>query len=559
MTRLLLNVLLALVLTGLCSCSILDHTSNKDHSGVLKLDDSEKALGIYAQGLLVFEENREESLKLLAQAIYLDPDERRYVNDYYTFLHKKINRESTLDADVSDHEVLHSKLIETYSLILKAHPQANYVRLKMLESLLALDRKEDAEQAVEIEGLIEDDALILARLRLYRALNHPDYLSQFDRILKHETYAEDVQLNLSAIRYLMENDPYNHSARLMAHAKALIKGLANSKAPLPRDVSFSLIDAILYGSDIGETSRSQSIESLDYGDQAAQWALLAGILIKLDMYEEAYIVIKFKVLPKVDTKWRAVLNLAICCQKTDRDKERIEYLELAHQLRPESIYTSKSLLIAHTADGDAQRALEIYSKLNSKNDFWLQKIYFYLLVKTKKYNSAFIQAERLFEWPDTAKRITGVSTSFSASIVPVYLKLGRPQLMERRIKQSLKYLPKELSLLNSLAYQFAEEEYDLDQAEKWIKQVYKSTEVNSAYADTYAWVLYKQGRYQEAKVEIDRALSLERKDSAEILLHAGDIYLKLGYRSKAKGFWEKSLSEDSEYKSKVESRLKSLE
>ena len=559
MNRLLLNVLLALVLTGLCSCSILDHTSNKDHSGVIKLDDSEKALGIYAQGLLLLEEDPSEGLKLLVEAMYFDPYERRYINDYSSQLLSKVHRESTLDAKISDHEVLHREFIKTFSMLLQRHPGANYIRLKLIESYLALEKHVEAERLLQEKGLIEDDSLLLARIRLYKALKHPAYIKQFKPILENPEYATDIQLNLTAIRSLMESSPLTYSEELLAHSRALIKGLIDFEGELPRDIAFSLIDAVLYGSDIGETARSQSIESLDYGDQRAQWSLLAGILIKLEMYEEAYTVIKYKVLNNDNLQWRALLNLAICCQKTDRDSERIKYLELAYQLKPESIYTAKSLLIAHISEGDPQRALEIYAGLKSENDFWLQKIYFYLLVETKKYKSAFELAERLFEWPDTAKRVTGISSSFASSIVPVYLKAGRPQLMEKRIAQSLKYLPDDVSLLNSLAYQFAEHDYKLPQAEIWIKKVYELTEVNSAFADTYAWVLYKLGRYKEAKEEIDLALSLERKGSAEILLHAGDIYLKLGYDRKAKEFWEKSLSENAEYKSKVESRLKNLE
>ena len=120
--------------------------------------------------------------------------------------------------------------------------------------------------------------------------------------------------------------------------------------------------------------------------------------------------------------------------------------------------------------------------------------------------------------------------------------------MEKRISQSLIYLDNDPVFLNSLAYQYAEEGYKLEQAEKWIKQVYEEIEVNSSYADTYAWVLYKMGRYEEAKVEIDLALKLEKEISPEILLHAGDIYLKLGYGSKAKEFWEKALTVKSKFK-----------
>ena len=73
-------------------------------------------------------------------------------------------------------------------------------------------------------------------------------------------------------------------------------------------------------------------------------------------------------------------------------------------------------------DGDPNKALKVFRKLNSENDFWLQKIHFYLLKDTAKYESAFQTSEKLFNWPDPGKKITGVSVSFAASIIPVYLK-----------------------------------------------------------------------------------------------------------------------------------------
>ena len=143
----------------------------------------------------------------------------------------------------------------------------------------------------------------------------------------------------------------------------------------------------------------------------------------------------------------------------------------------------------------------------------------------------------------------------ASTIVPVYLKMGKPALMEKRIQQAMRYLPDDMNLLNSLAYHYALESYKLDQAEKWMKTVYSQDQVTSAYADTLAWVYYKQGRYKEARREIDFALKSEKESSAEILMHAGDIYLKLGMKQQAVAFWEKALKKDSKLKEELRLRL----
>ena len=185
----------------------------------------------------------------------------------------------------------------------------------------------------------------------------------------------------------------------------------------------------------------------------------------------------------------------------------------------------------------------------------MTKINFYLLKEAGKYQSAYETAEKVFNWPDMGQRITKMTVSMASNIIPVYLKMGKPLLMEKRLQQAMRYLPEDMSLLNSIAYQYALEDYRLDEAEKLIKEVYENTQVTSSYADTYAWVLYKQEKFEEARKHIDLAIDLAKKKSPEILLHAGDIYQKLGYGKEAKEFWTEALANDPKLKHDVEVRM----
>jgi len=62
-------------------------------------------------------------------------------------------------------------------------------------------------------------------------------------------------------------------------------------------------------------------------------------------------------------------------------------------------------------------------------------------------------------------------------------------------------------------------------------------------ADIYAWTLYRQGRFVEAKQAIDRALSLKFKD-ARILYHAGMIEQALGNKQAGRRYLEQALKLD---------------
>jgi tetratricopeptide (TPR) repeat protein len=58
--------------------------------------------------------------------------------------------------------------------------------------------------------------------------------------------------------------------------------------------------------------------------------------------------------------------------------------------------------------------------------------------------------------------------------------------------------------------------------------------------DTLAWVLYRNGRFQEAAEAINKALGLHTNDSL-LLFHAGMIYHSLGKDSDAEEFLNRAL------------------
>ena len=74
---------------------------------------------------------------------------------------------------------------------------------------------------------------------------------------------------------------------------------------------------------------------------------------------------------------------------------------------------------------------------------------------------------------------------------------------------------------------------------------------NPTYLDTYAWILFQQKRYEEARVTIDSVLvllgdSVSAAD-ANLVEHAGDIYMKCGQKERALELWNqaKQLGTDS--------------
>ncbi len=79
---------------------------------------------------------------------------------------------------------------------------------------------------------------------------------------------------------------------------------------------------------------------------------------------------------------------------------------------------------------------------------------------------------------------------------------------------------------------------------------------NGAFLDSYAWVLFKLGRYDEALVQMKEALKHDESD-AILYDHQGDIYAALTSHELARESWEKALEiepDNEEIKAKLNPR-----
>lgn len=98
-----------------------------------------------------------------------------------------------------------------------------------------------------------------------------------------------------------------------------------------------------------------------------------------------------------------------------------------------------------------------------------------------------------------------------------------------------------LPALNNYSYYLSLTKKQLKKAEQMSYKTIKAEPKNTTYLDTYAWILFIQERFEEAKIYIDEALKNDSTFSGTIIEHAGDIYFKAGYRDKAIEFWKQSL------------------
>ncbi len=100
-------------------------------------------------------------------------------------------------------------------------------------------------------------------------------------------------------------------------------------------------------------------------------------------------------------------------------------------------------------------------------------------------------------------------------------------------------------VLNYLGYMYADLGIKLDKAEEYVKKALEIDPNNNAYLDSYAWVMYKKGKYDEALKYQMMALESNVND-AVLYEHMGDIYYALDRIRMAHDSWEKALELDPE-------------
>ena len=103
---------------------------------------------------------------------------------------------------------------------------------------------------------------------------------------------------------------------------------------------------------------------------------------------------------------------------------------------------------------------------------------------------------------------------------------------------ALVYEPYRMDVLNNYAYYLSIENKELQKALEMSRKTIDEEPENQTYLDTYAWILFKLGRYEEAKAYAEKIISLDEEMSYVVLHHIGDILAKCGNIEKAVTYWE---------------------
>jgi tetratricopeptide (TPR) repeat protein len=119
-------------------------------------------------------------------------------------------------------------------------------------------------------------------------------------------------------------------------------------------------------------------------------------------------------------------------------------------------------------------------------------------------------------------------------------KVGRVDLLESSLRKLIKLRPDNAQAYNALGYSFADRNERLDEAKELIETALKLAPEDSFIIDSLGWVLYRQGKTEEALKHLQRAYA--GRQDPEIAAHLGEVLWVLGRRADAQKVWDAALS-----------------
>jgi Tfp pilus assembly protein PilF len=101
--------------------------------------------------------------------------------------------------------------------------------------------------------------------------------------------------------------------------------------------------------------------------------------------------------------------------------------------------------------------------------------------------------------------------------------------------------PKNYLVMNNFSYYLSLRDTCLEEARLLSLKTIETYPENGTFLDTYAWILYKLKRYEEAENYIRKALKFGGENDPDINEHAAEINLELGSKDLAISFLQKAI------------------
>ena len=299
--------------------------------------------------------------------------------------------------------------------------------------------------------------------------------------------------------------------------------------------------------------------------------------VYLDVGKPDSALIPLRIARSMDSTNAMVLRgLSNVFMRMDMADSAIFYVIAELKVEPDNIETQQYYGLIHYFVDSLNVADSVFSSLVKDNDQYLMYHRYLgrIALKQENFEKGIVELNRAIEldksitdsWLDLAfaYRVTNdykmEMDVFKKGLKNVIDSSGYDQLMfglaiayeqsgdfkksVKEFKKLIKRNPNYHQAMNYLGYSLADRGEKLDYARELIEQAVTMAPDNSAYLDSYGWVYYRLGDYENALKHLLRAVEL---DSDPVIFdHLGDTYQAKGDTSAAREWWEKSFELDSE-------------
>jgi predicted Zn-dependent protease len=364
------------------------------------------------------------------------------------------------------------------------------------------------EQGKVREAMAEGDKLLAAYPDENRfVMAYAEALSQYGKadvaIQKLESYLE-VHPDASAVRMLLAG--FYQETGQQARSLPLIRAIIE-------DPELELNSKLI----VMSTLQTQAAKDAPASDRDFAFGLL-NTLLRLHPHEPRVMFLAGDMYAGAERKMEA-----LAYYRTGRHSGEATYEVWQNLLLLESELGQFDSLIVH-----ADEALELYP--NQGMIYYLQG-FAYLRKYDHKKAAYSLEAARKMSSSNAT-----LTAQVNAMLGDAYYGAKEYAKSYAAFEAALALNPNDEIVLNNYSYYLALRKEKLDRADRMASQLIREHPDQSAYLDTYAWVLFAQEKYKEAQKVMEKVLTLPGANATHYE-HYGDILFKLGRIDDAVKYW----------------------
>ncbi len=129
---------------------------------------------------------------------------------------------------------------------------------------------------------------------------------------------------------------------------------------------------------------------------------------------------------------------------------------------------------------------------------------------------------------------------FYVRLADNYHTLNNHLESDKYFEKALKIDPMDPLVLNNYSYYLSLRKENLFRAEEMSKLSNELRPGQPSYQDTYGWILFVMGKYEDAKKWLQMAIDSGGNENGTILEHMGDVMFKLGDTNSAVDYWTRA-------------------